>query len=139
MRNVRPRVVASAVCVVLCGLTVFTAASVRASLAAFTSSASNGSNALATDTLVPPTGLTADGGNSIVLNWTATVRTYATGYHVLRGTADGGPYTQIAVVTPRTNVTFTDGPPPGTYYYVVRAYYENWESADSSQDHATTP
>jgi len=118
---------------------VFAAASLRVSLAVFTSSASNSSNALATDTLAPPTALTASGGASIVLNWTATVKTYATGYHVLRGTADGGPYTQIAEVTPRTAVTYTDSPAPGTYYYVVRAYDQNWESANSNQDVATKP
>jgi hypothetical protein len=115
---------------------VFTAVSLRVSLAVFTSSASNASNVLATDKLAPPTGLTATGGTSIDLSWTATLTTYATGYHILRGTATGGPYTEIAQVTPRTTVSFTDNPVAGTYYYVVRAYLQNWESVDSNEDHA---
>ena len=125
--------------VILGAAVVCAAASLPAALAALTSSASNASNAVATDTLVPPTGLTATGGADIVLSWTATEKTYATGYHVLRSAVHGGPYAQIAVVTPRTTVMFTDSPPSGTYYYVVRAYYENWESGDSNEDHADVP
>src|SRR5438309_7272564 len=101
------------------------------------STASCGANTFNTDTLAAPTGPSATGGTSIVLNWTATTSTYASGYHVLRGTASGGPYSQIAQVTPRSTVTYTDTPAAGTYYYVVRAYYQNWESANSSQASAT--
>ena len=115
---------------------VLTAVSLRVSLAVFTSLAANAGNALATETLAPPAGLTAVGGTSIDLSWTATTTADAAGYHVLRGTATGGPYTQIAQVTPRTAVSFTDHPPAGTYYYVVRAYLQNWESANSNEDHA---
>jgi hypothetical protein len=118
---------------VLWGVMVFAAAAVRISLAVFTSSASDGGNVLAADTLAVPAGLTATGGTNIVLSWTATASTYAAGYHVLRGTATGGPYSQIAQVTPRSTVTYADSPSAGTYYYVVRAYFQNWESANSNE------
>ncbi len=36
-------------------------------------------------------------------------------------------------------MTYSDAPAAGVYYYVVRAYYQNWESADSSQASVTTP
>ncbi|MDP2674685.1 MAG: hypothetical protein Q8Q00_07240 [Dehalococcoidia bacterium] len=102
--------------------------------AIWTGSTSVTPNDFASDTLDPPTGLTATGGSSsIVLNWTATVDTYASGHRVLRGTASGGPYTQIAEVTPRTNITYTDSPAVGTYYYVVRAFYQSWESVNSNE------
>ena len=101
------------------------------SLAAFTSSAT-GSGSFTTDTLSPPTGLSATGGAaSINLAWTATARTWASGYHVYRATASGGPYSQIATVTPRTTVTYVDTPADGTYWYTVRAYYQGWESVDA--------
>jgi len=101
------------------------------SLAAFTSSAS-GSATFTTDTLTPPTGLTASGGaGSITLNWTATTKTWASGYHVYRATASGGPYSQIATVTPRTTLTYADTPADGAYWYTVRAYYQSWESVDA--------
>ena len=82
-------------------------------------------------TLNPPTDLTATCGTSKTLNWTATVDTYATGHRVLRSATPGGPYTQIAEVTPRTTTTYVDSPAPGFYYYVVRAYYQSQESVDS--------
>src|SRR4051794_41179596 len=45
-----------------------------------------------------PSGLVATAGDQHVsLSWTAS--TGATSYHVKRGTASGGPYTQVANVT----------------------------------------
>jgi|SRR3990172_3258560 len=98
-----------------------------------------GGNTFIADTLGPPTGLAAGGGASITLNWTATSDTYASGHRVFRGTASGGPYAQIAEVTPRTTTDYVDNPAAGTYYYVVRAFYQNWESADSNEASATSP
>ena len=114
------------------------AVSFNVAIAVFTDTASVPGNTSSTDTLNPPTGLTATGGASVTLNWTATVDAYASGHRVLRGTASGGPYTQIAQVTPRTTTTYTDTPGgTGTFYYVLRAFYQNWESANSSQASAT--
>ena len=50
-----------------------------------------------------------------------------------RATATGGPYTQIAQLTPHTTVTYNNSPGIGTFFYVVRAYYQNWESANSNE------
>ncbi len=98
-----------------------------------------GGASLAADTLAPPTGLGATGGSNVVLTWTATTDAYAAGYHVFRATASGGPYSQIAVVTPRTAVTYTDSPANGTYWYQVRSYLQNWESVDAGPVSATVP
>ena len=95
---------------------------------------SNGNNSYATDTLNPPTVLAATSGTSITLTWTATADTYAGGHRLLRATSSGGPYSQIAEITPRTITTYADNPPAaGTYYYVARAFYGNWESPNSNE------
>jgi len=106
-------------------------------LARFTRTASVPANTFTTDTLDPPTGLTASGGASITLSWTASADAYASGHRVFRGTSSGGPYTQIAQVTPRTTTSYVDSPTPGTYYYVVRAYYQSWESANGNEASAS--
>lgn len=98
---------------------------------------SNGSNAFNADTLNQPTSLTASGGSAITLNWMATADTYASGHRVFRSTTTGGPYSQIAEVTPRTTTTYTDNPASGTYFYVARAFHQNWESANSNEASAT--
>jgi len=130
-----PNLVLAAALVALSLLIMATALSVYA---VWTGSPSVTPNNFATDTLNPPTSLTAGGGANVSLNWTATVDTYATGHRVLRGTAAGGPYTQIAELTPRTNITYTDGPAVGTYYYVVRAFNQNWESVNGNEATATS-
>jgi hypothetical protein len=118
---------------------VVAAISATGALALFTKGGSVGSNTFAADTLNAPTSLTAGGGASITLNWTATTDTYADGHRVFRSSTPGGPYSQIAEVTPRTTTNYADSPAAGTYYYVVRAFSQNWESADSNEDSATTP
>ena len=90
-----------------------------------------------TEVLDPPTSLdaTATLGLIVTLTWTPTVDTRATGYQVLRSTTNGGPYTQINTVTPRTATSYVDLPlVPGTYYYVLRTYYGPWTSVNSNQD-----
>lgn len=91
---------------------------------------------MSTEVLDPPTNLNATAQLGLIVNltWTATVDLRATGYQVLRGTSNGGPYTQIGTVTPRTTTTFQDLPVvPGTYYYVLRSYYGSWTSVNSNQ------
>lgn len=93
-------------------------------------------NAFSTDTLDPPTGLTASVVSSdIQLDWTPTADTYATGYEVQRGTDSGGPYSTIATVTPYTATNYTDDTvSPGTpYYYVLQTYFQNWLSVYSNE------
>jgi fibronectin type 3 domain-containing protein len=70
----------------------------------------------------------------IVLNWSAGAG--ATSYAVKRGTASGGPYTQIGTAT---STSYTDsGLTNGTaYYYVVVAVNSVGQSAPSAQTTAT--
>lgn len=103
------------------------------SAARFVDAAPMGGNTLSTDTLNPPGSLIATVGANVMLTWTATPDLYAAGYRVLRGTVSGGPYSQIAQVTPRTTTAYVDNPGPGTFYYVVRSYFQNWESVNSNQ------
>lgn len=113
------------------------ALSVGAALALFGDATPVPSNAFSTDVLQAPTGVTASTGPSITVNWIATSDTYASGHRVLRSTTAGGPYSQIAQVTPRTTTTYPDSSGGGTFYYIVRAYYQNWESANSNEVQAT--
>ena len=92
---------------------------------------------LSTETLDPPTGLTATAtlGLVVTLTWTATVDVRATGYQVFRSTTNGGPYTQVGTAPSRTTTTFTNVPiVPGTYYYVLKTYFGPWTSVNSNQD-----
>lgn len=102
-------------------------------LALYSDSASVPANAFTADTLNPPTAPSSTGILSTALSWTATSDTYAAGHRVLRSATSGGPYTQVGQVTPRTTTTFNESPAAGTYYYVLRSYYQNWESVNSSQ------
>lgn len=94
-------------------------------------------NTFTADVLNPPTAVTASGGSSVNLQWTATADAYAEGYRVFRGSVSGGPYTEVAQVTPRTTTSYADSPGPGTYFYVVRSFVGGWESVDSNEASAT--
>lgn len=128
-----------AITIVLAGLVslgIAGTALIRAD-AAFADTTENLSNSFVADTLAPPTSLTATGTGPITLDWTATTDTYATGHRVYRSTASGGPYTQVAQVTPRTTTSYIDYPAPGTYFYIIRSYYLGWESTNSAEASAT--
>ena len=110
------------------------AAGVTVARAYFSDSASLGANVFTAATLNPPTNHTATGGECISNSWTATGSTFATGYDLLRSTVSGGPYTSVATVTPRTAASYADTPPSaGTYYYIMRSYYQNWTSSYTTQ------
>jgi hypothetical protein len=132
LRTARPTLATASViaCLALAGV----GRPVPATLALLTDSETVAST-FSTETLDPPTGLSAPSPALVVnLSWTATVDTRATGYQVLRGTASGGPYSQIATVTPRTAATYADSPlVPGVYYYVVRTFFGSWTSVNSNQ------
>jgi regulation of enolase protein 1 (concanavalin A-like superfamily) len=85
--------------------------------------------------LAPPTGLTATNSiNSVTLNWTASASASTTGYSILRGTTNGGPYTALPGGT-TNGLTFTDttAANPGTFYYVVIATNATEQSMYSNQ------
>lgn len=135
---------AAAACAAAGALTAASAFLAGPAAALLTSARAVDTNTFTADTLDTPTGLTATAGamaGTIDLGWTATADTYASGHRVLRAGVPGGPYTQVAEVTPRTTVAYQDsGLTPGnTYYYVVRAYYQYWESANSNEAAAQAP
>lgn len=122
---------------VLAGI-ILTGLLVSSASAVFGGSPSITNNTFATLTLDPPTSLeavTSDTPGSIDLSWTPTVDTNASGYRVLRGTATGGPFTQVAQLPSQATFEYADTGlvESGVYFYVVRAYLNSWESADSSQ------
>jgi len=124
-------------CLLLGLATTFTAFCSLHALGLAQDSATVPANVFTGDTLTPPTNPKGGGGATVTLNWTITSKTYASGYRVLRGTASGGPYSQIAQVTPRTTASYVDTPGNGIFYYVLRSYYQNWESVNSSEVAAT--
>jgi hypothetical protein len=93
-------------------------------------------NDFGTDSLAAPAGASASDGVTSTVSWTPTTDTYASGHRVYRATSSGGPYTQIAELTPRTTASYVDSPAAGTYYYVVRAFSAGWESPDSAESQA---
>src|SRR3989441_3691484 len=109
------------------------------SSATFTAPTTNPSNQLATATLAAPTGVSASvqNGTTAHLSWTATTSIWASGHRVFRATSAAGPYSQIQQIAGRATVTYDDLPGVGTFFYVVRGYYDangaNWASADSAQ------
>jgi hypothetical protein len=108
--------------------------------ASFTAPTTNPSNQLATATLAAPTGVSAtvqSNGGTVRVAWTATSSTWASGHRVYRATSAAGPYSQIQQIAGHATVTYDDVPGVGTFFYVVRGYYDangaNWASADSAQ------
>ena len=100
-------------------------------LARFTDAVTS-TGSVGTDTLQPPTSLSATGGGAITLTWGQTPDSYAAGYHLYRATSSGGTYSLVATVTPRSATTTVDDPGSGTFWYRLRAYYQSWESVDSN-------
>jgi hypothetical protein len=103
--------------------------------ASFTAPSNNPSNQLGTRTLAAPTALSwslLSNGASVHLSWTVTSSAWASGHRVYRASSLSGPYAQIAQLSLATT-SYDDAPGSGTFFYVVRGYYLNWESADSNQ------
>jgi hypothetical protein len=123
------RLVVGALAVALLGVA---AEAPPTTLARLTDSAAS-TRSITTDTLDPPTTLAATGGASISLSWVATVDAYASGYEIWRSTVSGSGYAQVGSATPRSATSATDSPSTGTYYYVLRSYFQNWRSVNSNQ------
>lgn len=107
-------------------------AAAPATLAGFTSTASNAGSFTAL-AVAPPTGLAGTGGTAATLTWTPTVTARADGYAVLRSATSGSGYVQVATVSPATTATTTDSPAAGTWYYVLQTTAGTWTSANSDE------
>ena len=89
---------------------------------------------LGTGSILPPTNLSASvSGTVVTLTWTPSTSTVVTGYTVRRSATSGSGYTAIASVTPRSATTTTDSPGTGTFYYVLRSVFQNWDSVNSNE------
>ena len=107
---------------------------VQAKNSAGTSAKSN--EASATTMPAPPAGLTATGGvGQVALTWTAVAG--ATGYSLRRGTAAGGPYTEIGT-PPTTSLTDSTVSGGTTYYYVVAGITAQGATGQSAEAGALT-
>jgi hypothetical protein len=95
---------------------------------------STGNRVIAAD-VVPPSAVSASGqaGGVVRVTWTATTTAFVTGYSVYRSSTSGGPWTLAGTVAGRTTTQFDDSPGAGDWYYVVRATFQSWVSADSNQ------
>ena len=132
--RVAPRLPAPYVLAV--GILLASVAATPISLARFTNGATS-TGTFSTATLQPPTGVSATSGASIVLAWTASTSSSATGYILERATALGGPYAQIGTVTPVSATGTVDNPAVGTYWYRLTTYFQNWRSATTTPVSAT--
>ena len=77
------------------------------------------------------------GSAQITLGWTA--QTNANGYAVLRGTANGGPYTQVGTTQSTVYNDRSGLKNGGTYYYVVQPLQGTTEICQSNQATITIP
>lgn len=101
------------------------------------------SHSVSTATLASPTNLAVTNGTCVIgvsvalnLTWTATTSTWADGYHVLRSTTSGGPYTVVATLPGFATTAYVDaGLAFNTmYHYRVRAYDgATWRSVETAQ------
>ena len=109
---------------------------VPVSLARFIDTASS-TGAFTAATLAPPTGVSATGGTSVSLSWTASTSTGATGTIVERAAVLAGPYSQIGTATPVSATSYVDNPAAGTNWYRLSTYIGNWRSATTTPVSAT--
>ncbi|HEY4632524.1 MAG TPA: hypothetical protein VIH00_01300 [Candidatus Limnocylindrales bacterium] len=132
MRIRRPPVVAAAILALATGASLGSVA--PPATLAFLFDSATAVATFTTDGLDPPTSLSATPGATVALAWTVTPDAYATGYQVLRSTTSGSGYSQVGTATPQSATAYTDTPAgAGTYYYVLRSYYQNWTSVDSNE------
>lgn len=109
----------------------------RASTLARFTDAGVATGSIATDTLAPPTGVTASGGASVTLGWVATVDGYASGYQLLRSATSGSGHALITTIGPASTTAANDAPGTGTWFYLLRSVYQAWLSVPSLEVSAT--
>jgi hypothetical protein len=130
---VNRRLAALAIAVALSALAAVTA---PATLARFVDQDAS-SLSLSTDTLAPPTGLAVNGTMTAALSWTPSADAYAAGYEVFRSATSGSGYALVSTVTPGSATSTADSPGAGTFYYVLRSYFQNWRSVNSNEASVT--
>lgn len=105
------------------------------------SAASSSGMSVATATLASASGTALARGtcilavrDGIVVTWTASTSTFATGYDVQRATSAGGPFATVASVSGRTTTSYTDAALAfsTTYHYRVVARTGGWTSPPTS-------
>lgn len=97
-------------------------------------------NAFSAAVLIPPTAPSAlASGGTVRLSWTATTSSWASGHDVMRATSLGGPFTQVAQLSPRTTGAYVDiaNIPGVKYYYKIHSYAGAWLSTDTTAVSAT--
>ncbi|MCA1963218.1 MAG: discoidin domain-containing protein, partial [Prosthecobacter sp.] len=78
-----------------------------------------------------PAGFTATAGDAqVVLTWIAV--SGATGYHLKRSTAPGGPFNTLEASAPGTGYTDTTAANFTRYYYMIQTVHPSGNSADSA-------
>ncbi len=104
----------------------------RVAVASFLNGAT-ATGTLSTDTLEPPSNLTAGLClvGSVTLTWTASPSSWADGYQIRWGTSSTGPYTAGPVTTALTTATVSGLSLLTTYHFVVRSYDGNWRSVNA--------
>ena len=100
---------------------------------------SDATNSPAAETL-SGSGGTAGSQRSVTLSWSASTSSVQ-GYNIYRGTASGGPYTQLnSSLQPSTNYTDSSVQSSTTYFYVATAVDSNSvESGFSNETTAVVP
>ena len=93
--------------------------------------------------IAKPTNLTATysaESKAVVISWKASATTTIGGYNLYRSITTGKDYIKIAD-TGKTTVTYSDSKINAntTYYYMVRAYKDDFESASSDEASALVP
>jgi hypothetical protein len=85
--------------------------------------------------------LSGTGMHDVILSWTASTTTGVVGYNVYRGTTPGGPYPTELNSLPISGTAYTDATVQAgqTYYYVVTAVANGFQSANSDPVSATVP
>jgi hypothetical protein len=110
-----------------------------AAAAQFSDSAASGPMTVSSNTLAPPTGVTASDTSCnnafrITIRWTGTTSAFAAAYTVERATASGGPYTERGSVGSaiRTYVDAAGISARTTYYYRVKSTFRSWFATSSA-------
>ena len=103
----------------------------RFSLARLSDTVTN-TGAFTAGSLHPPTNVTATGGSSVALGWTASIDSAAQGYIVERAASSGGSYGQIGTKTPVSATSYTDSPAAGLWWYRLSTYLQNWRSSTTT-------